>query len=291
MFMPTTGGYADLWASYRSVAQRVRWLDVRDESSIPSFEGWDDPARVVVCWTLRHLPLHRCRAFCVYYEVMDPDVAQIPIEQRFWLELLKSVSRDYDGVFVHTPSMAKWVSAHVTKPVFVLPVGWEPRAMTPALTIPGDAIAVWGGYAPRRAGVTSALHERHPAIKDIGGRYGLALLNELAKCRAALYVAHSKVRSFSTWRLWQCLAADVPLIAEGITPLDTWPFIPGKHVVALDGWLDELDGRPAHDRLDAALASDDLYLVARQARLDLGVRFELERVIRNFLLPAIEATA
>lgn len=50
--------------------------------------------------------------------------------------------------------------------------------------------------------------------------YGAALIDRMNASKTALYVAHSEVRSYSTWRIWQAFCSSAALATE---PGDWWP--------------------------------------------------------------------
>jgi hypothetical protein len=53
--------------------------------------------------------------------------------------------------------------------------------------------------------------------------YGPNMNDAMNRAKATLYIAHSNVRSYSTWRIWQALASSSILVTE---VGDWWPLSP-----------------------------------------------------------------
>jgi hypothetical protein len=121
-------------------------------------------------------------------------------------------------------------------------------------------------------------------IENVTGRFGRGLLGALDTARASLYIAHSTVESFSTWRLWQVASTSAALVAE---PGDAWPFVKDEHFIQIpyltsenvQGVVEELKAlADQHERLSA---------VATQAH-ELAQQYSVDAVEDDWVVPAIE---
>jgi hypothetical protein len=156
----------------------------------------------------------------VYSEALDPSPeTMLPDHVRDW-KRFQDLAPYIDGVFAHTPWMAERVSEGVARPGFVLPVGWGPPMGNPVWKCEKRYDALFAGsMVGRRAVLLSAL-QRHLGVDLCAGVYGPPLIDRMNVAKVTLYVAHSPVRSYSTWRIWQALCSSSALATE---PGDWWP--------------------------------------------------------------------
>lgn len=290
------GPHIDYSVGYRRLAETTPWLSCVDDAdwSTVYAEHRNDPRVLFVLWAPRPIAFgdRRCLIAAVYNEALDSDTSRMLTAHRdHWLAFA-ACSSAYDAVFVHTPGMGAEVGSRLPMmDVRVLPAGWSPWAMGgPSWEAPKHTgFAYWGSPVGRRREIVPRLHKLFPDMADLTGAYGRRLLADVNGATAALYVAHSPVQSFSTWRLWQAIATATPLVVEG-TPslLETWPFPPGLFIEIAP--LDESDGAGVQQL--AAVLRDPVLCRNHARAAHEGFRdWTLEFVVERYLVPAAPAIA
>lgn len=256
------GPYVDILAMLKANGELV--YDTSDPAALDP--GGGGPGAVRVFWSLVEIPSGRSwAAVAVFAEALgdasggtDHLAEMLPGHIEHW-ERFRVVVRNYDAVVVHTPAMAQRVRPFVNIPVFVVPLGWAPDVWGKR---PADRprhshydLAWWGSPVGRRVEIFPQLETWCSAqgIRGVNltGKFGRELIGTLDTVTAVVYVAHSKVASYSTWRLWQCLGADAPVISEPVGDGDAWPFTPDGDFTVVP-WLDTLT---AWSRLERAVAA------------------------------------
>lgn len=223
--MPATGAFTDIHACYSSL--EVPWLSVLTPGDFPQmlrdrrgdnviFVHWA-PATIIA----EDLPSdRRASVFPVYSEAIDEDRSlMLPDHQRDLARFLE-IAVFIDGVFAHTPWMAKHLAKFTGKPGFVLPVGWGPIMGAPEWEREKEVQSVFAGsMVGRRCTIIPELEGR-VGLEFCHGLYGSLLLDRMNASKTTLYIAHSKVHSYSTWRIWQALCSSSALVTERG---DWWP--------------------------------------------------------------------
>ena len=285
------GAWVDVRASFASLARRHPWVQVisLEEFRVRAAGGelWDDPDVLFVNWLLDDpgpRERRRCLVAGVYTEAMDEDESKLlPAHLDLW-HRVKTVAGNFDGIFAHTPWMASMVGRMGIQ-AYVMPLGWDAEAMgAPRWHAPKhERLVFHGTNTPRRA-LILPIFERLLGnyLVNISGQFGRGLLGRLDTAAAALYIANSPVRSFSTWRLWQAASTSAAVLAE---PGDTWPFEAGKHFLALPPIT--LDNLEAVAR-DIARLADEHNLLLRTAETahEVARRYTVDRIEEEFLVPA-----
>lgn len=287
------GAYVDIRALYQSLARRHDTIHLDTHG-----DCWnsvkDDPEAMIVSWditracTLSH-DNRRCKLGLVYNEAMADDESQLLPSHRAILKRFKESPIDF--VFGHTPWMVGKLNEIHPGKAFLLPVGWDAEAMgAPRWDAPKHhLLAYHGSMAGRREVLMPYFHNRLGGnLKDISGAFGRQLLGALDVCSASFYVAHSRVKSFSTWRAWQCASTSAVLIAEGLDDgktLDCWPFDAGSIVVVPE--ITVANALEVAEHI-CYVARSDLAMRFAHAAHEVARQYTIDEVYRKFLLPAAE---
>jgi len=227
------GPYVDVAAMWQAAGATV--IDPASESAYWNHALRDRVTRVF--WTLAPVPPPKKRtwaAIAVYVEALvdaGRGDRMLPQHAEHWLRFCEAIG-NYDAVVVHTPAMARRLRTEVRVPVFTIPLGWSPHVV--GIGPPGPRrhvhydVAWWGSPVGRRvdlyAQLTSWAEAQSIRAINLTGTFGRELVGALDGVACVIHVQHSKVDSYSTWRLWQCLAADVPVVSEPASLGDVWPF-------------------------------------------------------------------
>lgn len=222
----TNGPFVDIYSCYSKLARDYRWLDVISPDLFGSaLAQMRDDNVVFMHWahgglTESVLPRDRMALVLpVYSEALDCDPAVMLYDHfRDW-QTFQAVSEHLDGFFAHTPRMVESISDATGLDGFLLPVGWDPVMGTPEWDRRKNHDSLFAGsMVGRRHDLLSRLRG-HIHI-DLCTLYGPPLIDRMNAAKTTLYVAHSLVSSYSTWRIWQALCSSSALTTE---PGDWWP--------------------------------------------------------------------
>lgn len=280
------GAYLDYWNGYSAL--RLPWLSVITVDEYRRSAGvlLDDDATFVVLWTIEQAPRPRKALVAAFYaEAVGEETAMLPDHVRHWNDFGRHAP-EYDAIFVHTPGLVAPLRRGMSLPVHVVPAGWSPSWGSPSWNAcKYDHLLYWGSTVGRRESIIPWIRLQSVPVRDASGCFGRAILAEIERSRAAIYVAHSIVQSFSTWRLWQMIATSTALIAE---PGEAWPFVVGEHYLPIPYYGgSEESRRNIHDQVVRYFQdSNRLGRVARKAHEDLAERFTIERCVEDWLVPA-----
>lgn len=277
------GAYRDLWAMYAHAAKTRPWLEVMTRQGADVLRAtslYQDPRLVMVVWEpTKFVPFsrdeRRAKVIGVYSEALGGDMLEAHIEH---FEQFASVVPDYDAIAVHAPRAKQILEkVLVNTPVVTLPVGWCPFAMgVPDFIGPRPRELVFvGSNVGRRMELLPMLQAGLPGLEWPQGLYGQDVLFVLSQARGYLYIAHSKVETFSTWRLWQALSAGTTLFAELAD--DAWPFVKNEHFVALSS-------PPTPEEIRERLA-EDVSVYAKRAHEAFALDFVIDNVIDEYVVP------
>lgn len=292
MVVPSSwGAYVDIFAMYSRVERHNQWLSVVDSFEATFLHHRNDANVLFVCWSLigpRAFDLNdrKCLVTGVYSEAYDRDRSKMIVDHQLHYDRFVEESKSYDAVFTHTPWMMEEVSRGCCKPGYVLPVGWDPLVMGEGRWRSPRRIhfLYWGSRAGRRELFLPYLQEKLEGyLVDGTGMFGRELLAKLDTAHAALYLAHSNVASYSTWRLWQSVATSACFVGE---PGDTWPFEADKHFLTF-GLMTSENCRESVDEI-RRIGTDETRMraTARRAREEVGEKFIIDRVLSDWLIPA-----
>ena len=299
MVMPDdVGAYIDYWIGYSALAATVPWLSVVSRTQYSSFyeAHRNDPSMCFVLWNVEYAPRPRqAIVFALYVEAVGDERVLLADHVRHWHTFGKCAP-DFDGVLVHTPSLVAPLARGMSLPTFVFPAGWSPAWGSSAPAKRWEHLLYWGSTVGRREKIIPWLkYNLHPySLRDASGCFGRKILGEIDQSRASLYVAHSDVLSFSTWRLWQQLATTTPLIAETIG--ETWPFVAGDHFLPVDpiklGPSDTAQRYDVAKQIVRHMGDDEaLRRVVVRSHADLRERFTIERCVEDYLVEASNVVA
>jgi hypothetical protein len=288
------GPFVDIRASFQSLARRRRHHVVITPDEFRQRQNdwlWNDPRTVFVLWELIDpgpKVLRKCKVVHVYAEAMDDSThLMLPDHLRHW-NAMKTMAVHFDAILTHTPWTAEFVRKHVQCPAYVYPAGYDVEVMgTPRWEAPKFTKLVYhGSSVGRREMIVPYLRSYFGAdFIDATGTFGRALLGRMDTSMASIYIGHSGVHSFSTWRAWQCASTSCALIAEVGT--DTWPMIAGKHFLPLT-WFSLENGEALRELAHYADDAQACRLVAQAAHEEVARKFTLEYVEDKYLWPMLE---
>jgi len=293
--IPEAPAYTDIREGYIEHASRNPWSEVISETAFRALsvdrasDYWTNPHTVYVLWTSMPAPndedrysddARHAEVYGVYSEALDIKPSRMLLQHReSWERYRTECAPTYDAVLCHTPEIAYQINRATDRAAYVLPVGWNPQTMgRPDWKRPRSRrYAFHGSPVGLRA---KEYPELERECTNLTGLFGAALLKELRDTEATIYVPHSPVRSFSSWRLWQCVATGTAMVVPGMPwSLDVWPADARQH---LQSWRI----LPAFHFHDARPPADWLAL-ARDMHEDLGPEFTLDRCIDNYLVEAV----
>jgi hypothetical protein len=280
------GAHTDIHAIYTHFASRCPWISVWAPSSIPP-EVWASNRVVAFLWARTAVPERRvARTALIYSEAIGDPELMLPAHVKEFRDTRGECKRGmYDAICGHTPWMAKKLHELTGLRSFVLPVGWDEATLgVPHFDAPKDRDLVWyGSTAGKRILLMPYLKQRlGNLLQDASGSFGRILLATLDRSRASLYVAHSDVDSFSTWRIWQSLATSSALIME---PGDCWPLDPKRHAVQIPR-ITWTNVEAVADELSRIIHGGvDLLAVARRAHEEVAREYTCENVINEYMVP------
>lgn len=286
------GPFVDIRAMYQSLARRRPWTHVispREYADRMNTWLWNDPDTVFICWSMMDPGpkwQRKSTVLQVYSEALDDDGrVLLPDHLKYW-HAFKTMSVHFDAALTHTPMTCMIVDRVI--PTFVMPVGWDEGAMgRPRPDAPKHRTYVYhGSTAGRREMlvpyVTKALGK---LFCDATGSFGRGLLGIIDTSLASLYIAHSEVASFSTWRLWQVASTTAAMVAE---PGDTWPFESDRHLVTIPR-INTTNGKSVMRRLEEISQERDLLArISGQAHEEVARRYTVDYIEDHFLVPAVE---
>lgn len=309
---PVSPVFDELRASYSRLAETRSWIEVLGPGDEHRIYDDKDPNQLFVCFHRPHKDsLVRPRAgkvAFVYCEPLGPHTGMTS-DGLNYLHSFNDIICVLDGVLCHTPAMVDemWkylfeLYAEQTPPVELLPAGLDPSVMvTLDWETPKDIdFLFYGSMAGKRLWSIPLLKEKlgdrlHVAPNVYGKELG-ALLN---RSKVSVYVAHSDVNSFSTWRAWQTSFTSAVMAIECLDGkrADAWPLEPHSQYVPLptlksDGSTTEdyverllgMVGIPSIDRVAwqwARTAAHTNYWMATE-------KFSAERCVEDYLTKAGE---
>lgn len=287
------GAHVDIHAMWTKFAGKFNWISVHRPDGIVNADGTSeilqDPTVLLVIWggvpVVPPRSERQAHTALVYSEAIG-DRSKMLFDHRRDLDFFDAAvaQGQYDAVFCHTPWM---VDQFKTKGVrsFLLPLGWDqdvygtPRFEGPRL----HDYVYYGSIVGKRAMVMPFLKQQlGEKLFDASGLFGRSIVAKLDVARASLYVAHSDVDSFSTWRTWQTLGSSACLVAE---PADSWPLVAGRHFIQI-ARVDWVNAALVAADLVRMLGEVDYLSVARMAYEEIAKHYTSERCIEEYLVPA-----
>jgi hypothetical protein len=281
-----------MWSKFSAI---YPWISIHEPAKALSgltdeFPLWEDKNTLVTFWvggvpTIRDRHNRKAKTALVYAEAIGDRNLMLPAHLEELNRLERAIDfEQYDATFAHTP----WMREQLQKsscPSFLFPLGWDEDVYGfPGFDYPKmHDYVYYGSAAGRRVTIIPFLKEKLGSkIYDITGTFGKLALSEIDLARANLYISHSSVESYSTWRIWQTLGTSAAIVSE---PGDSWPLDPTRHMVLLEGpeW-DNPDTRP--ELLRKILADVDLLAIAKLAHEEVALKYTCEYCVNEYLVPA-----
>jgi hypothetical protein len=280
--------YGDAVACYQAAASRIPWLEIISHSELVMQlnDVCKDERAFVMIWGVRApiLPEWNKATFTVVYsEAGDVDPENMLTDHAKWLSELRGTDQVH-GVFGHTPWMAELLS-NGSGNGFVLPVGWDSSAM-------GEPD--WSGSKTHRFSYMGAMAGKRtwalPAMKaimgddfhDATGSWRRGAIDVLNASRGYLYLSHSDVHSFSTFRIWQACRSSSAMIAEG--GRDCWPMTEEMYVP-----IPTLTPDNVAEVSEIVLGLDDDVLDEKSRVLHTSMQeFHIDSIVEKYMVPASE---
>jgi hypothetical protein len=118
---------------------------------------------------------------------------------------------------------------------------------------------------------------QHVQLNGVWGHRAIEFLN---RSSAFLYLSHSDVHSFSTFRTWQAVSSSAALIAEA--GRDCWPMTEDMYV-----GIPTLTPENVEAVAGRLMAMSDSDLLASARRLHEALRYmTIQHIFENYLVPA-----
>ncbi len=289
---PIAPAFDDMRESYSKLAETRPWLRVAGPEAERQIVESEDRNELFVCF---HRPTQKtliqkraAKVAFVYTEPLGP-FESMTSDGRAYYTAFFSLASLIDGVFVHTPRMQRDMRGLVFRgmPIEILPAGLDPSVTVEvdyAIAKEHDFVS-YGSVVGKRLWSVPRLSDEIYFLR--GGIYGRELGAVLNKSAVSVYLAHSDVRSFSTWRIWQTLATSCALAAEGLGgQVDAWPLDPWRHYAPLpqltqhnvDEIMSVLRGVPRAQWRQMVMT----------ARTEILPNFTAERCVEDYLVPGAE---
>jgi len=288
--------YRDAIRLYTKMAEKYEWIDCIPETELVERmdEIAQDERNFVVMWGVwaPRPPVDRKAVFTrVFSEALNEDTSTMLKPHQNWLNTAQRGLRHLDAAFGHTPWMADQLGRHAGghgdrgsgQYGFVLPMGWDPEVFG---SPKWDAQKQYGmTYAGVLAGKRSWLAPMMAeALGDCffnaTGCWGNRIIEVLNQSRANLYLSHSDIHSFSTFRIWQTVSSSAAMIAE--SGRDCWPMTDEMYF-----------GVPTLTRenveevcLGLMDITDDQFLSKSRVLHEGLAQYTIEHIVDGFLIPA-----
>lgn len=184
-----------------------------------------NPEAALIVWGLWAPPKERkCQVLLLFCEAFDLNMGKLIPSHKDDLDKLRVLAKSYDKILCHTPWMCEVIGAFTGVKTHLFPLGYFQYPLQEAALRFGAEVHAHGG--PTRESEIMGLRARlGRSFIDLTGFFDAHLIKAMQHCVYSLYVPHSPVRSFSTWRMWQAVAAGLPIVVEG--DVDVWPELPG----------------------------------------------------------------
>jgi hypothetical protein len=284
--------YDDAMHLYERMAAKHDWLECIQEPELLARmeEIAADERNFVVMWGVwaPRPPADRKAIFTrVFSEALDEDANNMIGYHRNWLVAAQRNLRHMDAAFGHTPWMAAQLGQHAPSG-HVLPMGWHPEVMgTPDWSVKKEHRFTYiGAIAGKRSWLVpgmqgpQGLGDEMFHAKDVWGKDVNDLFNRSV---ANLYLSHSDIHSFSTFRIWQTLASSAGLIAE--RGRDCWPMKEGMY---FDVPTITMKNGPSIARKIQGTPDTTFHARAKRLHQALASDFTIDKVVDNYLIPASE---
>ena len=295
--LPVSPVFDDLRASYKNLIGGLRNAGVAVHGPEGELLIADSPAGdVFVCYHRPKLTTLKAprqgKVLFVYCEPLGP-LEGMTGDGLAYLQSFEEIMPLLNGVLVHTPQMRDDLLERMYSDfVTIFPAGLDPDLFPlPTTTIRNIDFLFYGSPAGKRQWALEALKSKLGDRLVIApqGTYGDELTKLLHRTKVTVYVAHSDVRSFSTWRMWRDSLAGCAMAIECLdgNKADAWPLTNMWDHYPLPR-LEKTEESVA-DYVDRLNLIDDKYNsnYALRARA-IAQRMTTRRCVEDFLLPFIE---
>lgn len=303
---PKAPAFEELRQSYAVVADRQPWFAVYEEHEATNLMLHADERTFIAFWgrpDFDALSMKRkCFVAFVESEPLGP-LQAMTADGKIHRKILDEMAPYLDGVFLHTPAMRDQMKRLRPKlAAEVLPAGLDPSIVVePDWDCEKNIdVLFYGAMVGKRLWSAKMVQQRlnssfSPTIQTMPAclftqSYGRELGDLLNRSKINLYLAHSDVTSFSTWRIWQTLATSSLLAAESFgATVDAWPLVPNRHYLQLP--MIDRDSEGSIDRFVEKLKSISMgerHLIVHRARTEIWPHFSAERCVTDYLVPAAE---
>jgi hypothetical protein len=283
--------YADVINLYDEFSKRNPWVKLMTyghlEENLQEISA--DERNFVCMWGVRSpipKPDRKAKFVQVWSEAYDTNRKNLISSHPGWLRVVESSLPLLDGLFCHTPWLCEMMKVDGV-PAHVLPVGWDPVVMgSPDFAQVKsrgfmNLAQSSGHHAAKRAWAVPMMKE---ALGDRffegTGLWGKRVPSTLNDCVAYLYISHSDIQSFSTFRTWQAVASSAALIAEG--GRDCWPMEEDDYVP-----IPTLTKENIPEIAEQILShSDEFYLNKAKRLHEKFKHMTIDYVVNEYLVPA-----
>lgn len=283
----TGPAYDDAYRLYTKIAERYEWIEciTEPELSVRMEKIAADERNFVVMWGVwaPRPPDERKAIFTrVFSEALNTEPGPMLRSHRNWLTTAQRGLRHLDAAFGHTPWMAEQLSGYAGKG-FVLPMGWDPEVFgVPRYHHDKHyRLAYLGALAGKRSWLVPKMAgELGEYFFNATGCWGNRAMEVFNRARANLYVSHSDIQSFSTFRIWQTVASSAAMIAE--SGRDCWPMTEDMYI-----------GMPTltRDNVEEVCEglkeiSDEEFLAKSRTLYEGLASYTIDYVVDKYLIPA-----
>lgn len=306
---PVERVFDDLRASYKNLVGQLEHAGVavhgpEGDDSIPESPEGD----VFVCYSRPSLKsLKRPRQGKVLFVYCEPlTMSGMSGDGLAYLRAFEDIWPLIDGALVHTPQMKEDLVKHlreveidrranygdIAAHIGVFPAGLDPTLFTlpSAVTERDIDFLFYGSPAGKRQWSLPSLKKR------LGDRLVIAPMNTfgdemtalLHRTKVSVYVAHSDVRSYSTWRMWRDSLAGAAMAIECLDGVsaDAWPMFADVHYLPMPKLENTVESYDEFVKM-LNLFSARTYNMEHSAN-DKARRFSTEHCVQEYLLPFIE---
>lgn len=289
------GPFMDVWNVQSYVASKLPYvscISTREFAVAQRSPLYKERSACFIVWDGPVAPSNGgARLIGMYFEAIGEADEMLPSHISHLYKYAESHAH-YDLIFTHTPWMAQHLREKYGWKTAVLPLGYAPTMGAPnPEQVPTLDTCFWGSMVGKRLWTVPAFERVFgDRMTNYSGQYGTEITKLLNGCKTALYLAHSDVRSFSTWRAWQTLASNAVLVAEqGTHGWDAWPFVGGKDFFGM-ALLTERNVEMTVAAVARVIAGVD-FDMHRKNREHLRTDFDAVKVFEDYVVPATKEFA
>lgn len=288
--MPRVPAFESMRLAYESFVGHSFWtsvIDSKDFDALKRSEAYQDRNLFVVVWDRSRAgpKEHRkAKVACLYADPIGPRENMLPEHVAIW-DAWSETAGEYDMVLGATPFVAAELKRRLDMPAEVFPAGWGPIFGSPDWSVQrSHAFVYYGSLIGKRTWAVPVISRilGDGFLDKTGTFFGIG--DVLRHSLSVLYVAHSDIDTFNTWRIWQALPAGAAMVGE--EKADLWPLIPGEHTVQIPTITPE-NVETIAGRLKMILSEPSILAgAARRAWSEIAPSFTVDQCVKNYLVPA-----